>query len=139
MTTRQEHPAGGRRPSVRPISATRWYFRHPRYLRYMSREITCVFVGALTLLMICALERLSEGQAAYESFLRALHGPWSAFGLLLVLAFSVHNAVSWFKVTPKAMPLQIGEDFVPGRYIVAAHYAIWLVCTLAVLAFAGVI
>ena len=127
-----------RKPFVREVSPTRWYFRHPRYMRYMSREVTCVFIGMLALLMVCALERLSQGQAAYEHFLQALRSPWSVLGLLLILAFAVHNATSWFNVTPKAMPMQRGEDFVPGYYIVLGHYAVWLIASLAILWLGGV-
>ena len=126
-----------RRPYVREVSKTRWYFRHPRYLRYMSREITCIFIGAFALLLLCALGRLADGQSAYESFVAALQGPWGIFGLLVVLIFAVHNATSWFNVTPKALPVQIGEEFLPGKFIVAAHYAVWIVVSLAVLLLAG--
>jgi len=126
-----------RRPYVREVSKTRWYFRHPRYLRYMSREITCIFIGAFALLLLCALGRLADGQSAYESFVAALQGPWGIFGLLVVLIFAVHNATSWFNVTPKALPVQIGEEFLPGKFIVAAHYAVWIVVSLAILFFAG--
>jgi len=127
-----------RKPFVREVSTTRWYFKHPRYLRYMSREVTCVFIGAFALLLLCAVERLSEGQAAYESFLAALQGPWSVAGLVVVLVFAIHNATSWFNVTPKALPVQIGEEFLPGKFIVIAHYAVWVVTTLVILYFAGV-
>lgn len=127
-----------RNPYVREVSKTRWYFRHPRYLRYMSREITCVFIGGFALLLLCALERLSEGRAAYESFVAALTGPWSALALVVVLVFALHNTTSWFNVTPKAMPVQIGESFLPGKVIVVAHYAAWLVASLLILYFAGV-
>ncbi len=127
-----------RKPFIRKVSRTRWYLAHPRYMRYMSREVTCIFIGAFALLMVCALERLSQGQAAYESFLAAITGPWSALGLLVVLAFAVHNTTSWFNVTPKAMPVQIGEEFLAGKFIVAAHYAVWAVVSLLVLFFAGV-
>jgi len=128
-----------RKPFVREVSKTRWYFKHPRYLRYMSREVTCVFIGAFALLLLCAVERLSQGQAAYESFLATLKGPWSALGLLIVLIFAVHNTTSWFNVTPKAMPVQMGEEFLPGKFIVAAHYAVWILASLVVLFFAGVL
>lgn len=128
-----------RKPYIRKVSKTRWYFKHPRYLRYMSREVTCVFIGAFALLMLCTVERLSEGRVAYESFIAAITGPWSAFGLLVVLAFALHNTTSWFNVTPKAMPVQIGEDFLPGKYIVGAHYAAWLIASLLILYFARVI
>ena len=128
-----------RKPYVRAVSKTRWYFQHPRYLRYMSREVTCVFIGAFALLLLCLLGRLAEGQAAYESFLAALTGPWGIAGLVLVLVFAVHNTTSWVNVTPKAMPVQIGEGFLPGKYIVGAHYAAWLLATLLVLYFARVL
>ena len=127
-----------RKPFVREISNTSWYLTHPRYLRYMSREVTCIFIGAFALLLLCAVERLSQGQAAYESFVAALRGPWSVIALLVVLGFAVHNAMSWFNVTPKAMPVQIGEEFLPGKYIVGAHYAAWALTSLVVLFFAGV-
>ena len=97
-------------------------------LRLLRRKIAS---GATFLQsqMVFDLERLSAGRAAWESFVAALTGPWSVLALLVVLAFAVHNSTSWFNVTPKAMPVQIGEDFLPGRYIVAAHYAAWLIAS----------
>ena len=72
-----------RKPFVRSVSKTGWYFKHPRYLRYMSREVTCIFIGAFALLLLCAVERLTHGRAAYESFLAALQGPWGIAGLIV--------------------------------------------------------
>lgn len=129
----------GRRPYVREVSKTGWYLKHPRYMRYMSREVTCVFIGAFALLLVCALERLSVGQAAYESFLRSLTKPLGVLGLVLILLFAVHNAINWFNVTPKALPVQIGEEFLAGKYIIGAHYAVWVIASLVVLFFAGVL
>lgn len=128
-----------RKPYIRPVSKTGWWLKHPRYMRYMSREVTCVFIGAFALLMLCAVERLSKGPQAYEAFVAALQGPLSIVGLLLVLIFALHNATSWFNVTPKALPVQIGEEFLAGKYIVGAHYAVWVVASLVVLFFAGVL
>ena len=128
-----------RKPYVRPVSKTGWFLKQPRYMRYMSREVTCVFIGALALVMVCAVERLSSGQAAFDAFLAALKGPMSFLGFALILAFAVHNATNGFNVTPKAMPVQIGEEFLDGKYIVGAHYAVWIVATLVVLFFAGVL
>jgi len=51
----------------------------------------------------------------------------------------VHNATSWFNVTPKALPVQLGEEFLPGKYIVGAHYAVWAIASVLVLYFAGVL
>jgi fumarate reductase subunit C len=122
-----------RKPFVREVSTTRWYFRHPRYLRYMSREITCVFVGALALLLLCAILHLSRGPESWAAFLAMLQTVPGVAGLLLILAFVLHNTISWFNVTPKAMPVQIGEGFLPGKVIVIAHYTAWILVSLAVL------
>jgi fumarate reductase subunit C len=128
-----------RKPYVREVSKTGWYLKHPRYMRYMSREVTCIPIGIFALLMLCTVERLAAGQAQFDSFMAALKGPWSFLGLLIVLLFAVHNSTNWFNVTPKAMPVQIGEEFLDGKYIVGAHYAVWVVASLVVLFFAGVL
>jgi fumarate reductase subunit C len=128
-----------RRPFVRPVSRTRWYFAHPRYLRYLSREATCLGIGALALLMVCALDRLAAGRLAWESFVAALATPWIAVGLVVVLVLALHNAISWFRVAPKAMPVQVGERFLPAWVVVVAHYLAWIVVSLAVLYFVGVL
>ena len=128
-----------RKPFVRPVSKTGWWLKHPRYMRYVSREVTCVFIGAFALLMLCTLERLSKGPEAYASFIAAIQSPMSVIGMLLVLIFALHNATSWFNVTPKALPVQIGEEFLAGKYIIGAHYAVWAIASLVVMFFAGVI
>lgn len=127
------------KPYVREVSRYGWFLRHPRYLRYMAREVTCVFIGLHAVILLVALRRLSEGREAYEAFLQNLTGPAGVVLQLVVLAFAVYHSTSWFNVTPKAMPVLIGENFLPGAVIVGAHYAAWLVASLAVLFLAGVI
>ena len=117
-----------RRPFVREITSE-WIFRHPRYLRYMVREFSCLFIGGYAVLMVVALKRLSEGPAAWEGFLHALQAPASLAFHLVALAFSLYHSVTWFNLTPKAIPLP---------FISAAHYAGWVAISIAVLWLAGV-
>ena len=128
-----------RKPYVRAVSKTGWFLKHPRYMRYMSREVTCIPIGAFALLLVCAVERLATGKAEFESFMAAIQGPWAFLGLLIVLLFATYNSTNWFNVTPKAMPVQMGEEFLAGKYIVGAHYAVWAVASLVILFFAGVL
>jgi fumarate reductase subunit C len=44
--------------------------------------------------------------------------------------------VTWFNLTPKALPLQVGEEFVPDWIIAGAHYAGWAVVSVVILALA---
>ncbi len=128
-----------RKPYIREVPPTTWYFRHPRYMRYMAREITCIFVGAYCMLLVVGLYRLSAGQASYEGFLKALQSPASVVFHVLALIASVYHASTWFNASQKAMPVQIGEDFVSGNTVSGAHYVIWVVLSVAILFFAGVL
>ena len=125
-----------RKPYLREISSE-WIFRHPRYVRYMVREFSCLFIGGWTLMMVWGLKQLAEGPAAWAAFLECLKSPASIVFHVLALAFAAYHSVTWFNLTPKALPLQLGEEFVPDGVIAGAHFAGWAVVSLAVLYFAG--
>ena len=121
------------KPYVREISKTTWFLRQPRYMRYMAREVTCIFIFAYTFLLICALGSLADGPDAFQEFLNSLRSPWGVLFNLAVLVVTAYHSLSWFVVTPQAMPIQRGEEFVPGNIIVNAHYGAWAVVSLIIL------
>ena len=121
------------KPYVRPLSKTSWFLTQPRYKRYMAREVTCLFIFAYTFLLIMGLKRLAEGPDAFNAFVQALGSPLGVLFNLSVLIAAVYHSTTWFNVTPQAMPIQRGEEFVPGKIIVGAHYALWAVVSLIVL------
>lgn len=121
------------KPYVREVSKTTWFLSHPRYKRYMAREVTCIFIFAYTFLLICALGALANGPAAFDAFVEALRSPLGVLFNLAVLIVTVYHSISWFVVTPQAMPIQRGEEFVPGNLIVNAHYGAWAVVSLIIL------
>ncbi len=127
-----------RKPYVQALPRTTWWLRQGRYKRYIAREVTCLFIGAYTTILLFGVKRLSEGPAAYSAFLEALASPsWVLFHVL-ALGFSVYNSVTWFGVTPKAMRFQIGEGFVPDSVVAGAHYVGWALVSLVVLYLAGI-
>ena len=113
-----------RRPYLRPITSE-WIFRHPRYMRYMVREFSCVFIGGWTLLMVWGLKALSEGPGPWAAFLQLLKSPAGVVFQLVTLAFALYHSVTWFNLTPQALPVP---------FIAVAHYALWVVVSLAILA-----
>ncbi len=121
------------KPYVREVSKIDWYFKQPRYMRYMAREVTCIFIGAYTFLLIAALGNLAEGKEAFDAFVQGLGSPLGVLFSLAALVAAVYHSTSWFNVTPQALPIQRGEDFVPGNIIVGAHYAVWAVVSLIIL------
>lgn len=127
-----------RRPYVREVSRTAWFFKHPRYMRYMAREVTCIFIGIYTIILLVGIARLSDGQIAYEGYLAALRQPSSILFHVLALAFSLYNSFTWFNVAPKALPIQVGEEFLPDSVVAGGHYVIWVGLSLFILFWAGV-
>ena len=126
-----------RRPYTRSVSTTWWWLARPRYIRYMAREVSCIFIAAYTTVIVVGLVRLSQGAAAWDAFLEALQTPVSVAFHVLALAFALYHTATWFKLTPKAMPIQLGEAQLPGGVIVGAHYAGWAVVSALVLLLAG--
>jgi succinate dehydrogenase subunit C len=125
-----------RKPYARAMTSE-WIFRHPRYQRYLAREFSCLFIGGWTLLVIWGLKQLAEGPAAWAAFLELLRSPASIAFHVLTLAFAVYHSITWFKLTPKALPVQLGEAFVPDAAISGAHFGAWALLSLVILYFAG--
>ena len=130
-----------RQPYVRPISKTTWYMRNGRYKVYMLREMTSLLVGFYTFLTIFALATLATGSPeAWNNFLASQQGTgMSVFHAVALLYFLFYQTFPWFKLAPKAMPVQLGEKKLPDRYIVIGHYVAWAVVSAFIFWLAGVI
>jgi len=120
-------------PFIRPVRRYSWWLSQPRYIRYMLREISAAFIGAYILMLIVGLLRLSQGPAAYETFLAAVLSPAGVSFSLITFAFAVYHSVTWFRVTPKAMPFRMGGKAVPPVIIIGAHWLGWTVASLLIL------
>ena len=125
-----------RRPYVRKAERS-WWLHHPRYVAYMVRELTSLFVGLYCALLVVGLIRLAQGQAAWDGFVAAFSSPLGVSLQLVCLAFAIYHSVTWFALTPKAMPLMIKDEPVPDMAIVGAHYVAWAVVSVVVLIAAG--
>jgi fumarate reductase subunit C len=126
-----------RRPYMRKVERS-WWLRQPRYVRYMVRELTSLFVGLYCALLVVGLVRLSQGAAAWDGFVAAISSPLGVVFQLLCLVFALYHSVTWFALTPKAMPLMVKGEPVPGVVIVGAHYIAWAMVSIVVLIGAGI-
>jgi succinate dehydrogenase subunit C len=124
------------KPYVRAMTSE-WIVRHPRYVRYMVREFSCLFIGGWTLLLVWGLKQLADGPVAWTAFLEALKSPASIVFHVLALGFALYHSVTWFNLTPKALPMQVGEEFVPDGVISGAHFVVWGLLSIAILVLAG--
>lgn len=129
-----------RRPYVRPVSKTTWYMKHPRYRGYMLREITCFLVAFYCVLVLVALAAaLDPDPARWAQFMAGQQHPaWLVFHAFSLVFFTIFQTVAWFRLAPKAMPLQLGDTVVPPVAIVVGHYVAWAAVSLAIFWIAGV-
>lgn len=123
---------------VRPVSKTTWYFANSKYAIHVLNELTSIFIGLYALILLWGIGAVARGPAAYQAFLDSLTGPGTLSLVWLTTIVIFYHAIAWFKVTPKAMVVQKGEEFVPGSLIAGAHYLIWIALSLVVLFLAGV-
>ena len=126
-----------RKPYVREISNTTWYLERRRDLTHMLQEVTSLFIGIYTIILLWGVKALSEGPEAYQGFLDALGSPLLITFNWITFVVMIYHSVSWFSVTPKAMPVQIGEEFLPGGVIAAGHYVAWIVVSAVIYYLAG--
>ncbi len=126
------------RPYVREVAKNTWYLHRRRDVLHMVDETSSVLIGAYALLLLFGLKALADGEAAYLLYLERLGSPLSIGFHWLVIVFALFNSVSWFRLTPKAMRVQIGEELIPGYLIAAGHYIAWIGVSLFILYIAGV-
>ena len=126
------------KPFVREVPRTSWYLARRRDQIHMAQELTSLFIGNFALLLLCAVRAVADGPEAYQAFVASLGSPLMLGMLWITFAVTLFHTVSWFGVTHKAMPVQIGEGFLPPAVIVGGHYAAWVVVSLFILFIAGV-
>lgn len=130
-----------RQPYVRPLPKASWYFGKARYRRYMLREVTCLLVGFYCFLLIWALAALAGGSAErWDAFLASQqNAAMVVVHAVALVYYLVYMTFDWFKLAPKAMPVQFGEKHLPGAAIVVGHYVAWALVTLLIFWLAGVL
>ena len=126
-----------RRPYIRERSRTGWWLDQARYVRYMLREISALFIGIYALVLSVGLFQLSRGERAYEEFLATTEGPAGLIFAVIAMLFAIYHTFTWFQVTPKAMPLELGGKRVPGAFIIAAHWLGFALVSIALWLLAG--
>jgi fumarate reductase subunit C len=127
------------KPYVREMPRASWYLQHRRDSLHMIHEVSSVFIGIYALMLLWGVRALAQGPEAYQAFLDGLSSPLVLLFQWMALAICLVNSWAWLGATPKAMPIQIGESFVPQGIVAGAHYAAWAVVSLLVLYLAGVL
>jgi fumarate reductase subunit C len=115
----------------RPMPLTWWLQRKP-YFVYMVREATSIFVAAYLIVFLVMLHRLSQGSAAYESFLETLKSPLAILFHVVALTFALFHTITWFHLTPKAIAVWKRDERVPDHLLTIPNYVVWILISAVV-------
>ena len=111
-----------------------WFLSKPAYMLFMIRELTAVFIGAYLILLLIMLAKLGGGEATFCEWLVVLRSPlWMGLHFIALVA-SLWHSITWFNLTPRAMPFFIGEKRLADPLVATAMgYGPWLVISLVIL------
>ena len=112
--------------------STFWWLESWPFVKFVLREISSVFVAWFVILMLLSVRAVQQGPAAYASLLEWLRHPLLILLNTVSLFFVVFHTVTWFNLSPQAMPIRIRGKRVPDAWIAAPNYAPWVVVSLAV-------
>lgn len=116
---------------IRPVAKYSWWFRKKTYLSYMMRELSSLFIGIFSLIMVMGLFRLSQGAIEFNAWINTIWN-FGLIGSLVIFIFAVYHSYTWFIVTPKAMPIKFAGKRVSAAVIVGAHLLLWLAASVLV-------
>ena len=111
-----------------------WFLKRPAYVKFMLRELTAVFIGLYLLFLLLLLARLGQGDQAFIALLAELDSPLAKVLHSVALVAALWHSITWFNLTPQAMPVFRGEKRVPGALVaLAMGYGPWAVITVLIL------
>lgn len=110
----------------RPRVSVYWWLGQRQYLKFILRELSSVFVAIFVVMTLCQLRALKAGPEAYANFQADLQSPIIIALNAIAFIFVVFHSITWFNLTPSAMPVRLGGKRVPDFFIAAPSYVAWL-------------
>jgi fumarate reductase subunit C len=105
----------------RPIS-TWWWTRRRSYFVFVMRELSSIFVAWFVVFLLLLVHAVDRGPAAYDDFLDWAASPWIVVLNLIAMGFLLLHTVTWFNLTPQAMPVRVRGQPVPPALVIASQY-----------------
>ena len=116
----------------RPHVSVYWWLGQWRYLKFILRELSSVFVAGAVVLTLVQLRALRNGPDAYARLEQRLQTPAMIALSLISLFFVAFHSITWFNLTPRAMPIRIRGKRIPEWMIAAPNYVLWAVVSVII-------
>jgi fumarate reductase subunit C len=116
----------------RPRVSVYWWLGQWRYMKFILRELSSVFVAVVVAMILLQLRALRSGPEAYARLQHWLQIPVVIALSVITLFFVVFHAITWFNLTPRAMVIRWRGKRLPDFLLTAPNYAAWIVVSGAV-------
>ncbi len=111
-----------------------WFTQRRSYRMFMAREATSVFLAGYLVYLIVWIYRIGQGPEGLAAAIDSARHPLTVAMHLLALVAALYHSITWFNLTPKIMPLYIGEDRVPNFWAaILMGYLPWIVVSVILL------
>ncbi len=111
-----------------------WFTQRPSYRRFMVREATSVFLAGYLVYLIVWIYRIGQGPEGLAEAIDSARHPFTVAMHIMALVAALYHSITWFNLTPKIMPLYIGEDRLPDFWAaILMGYLPWLVVSVILL------
>jgi fumarate reductase subunit C len=121
-----------RKPYRRPMPRT-WWLQNPRYLLFMLRDISSIFIAIWVGFLLVQVAQLGGGRQAYQAFVDSVvRSPAMIIFSLVVFAFALLHSITWLQLAGVVQVVTVGERRLPPRYVVAGAFASWLVASVVI-------
>ena len=121
MTTNRSTSFDVRPPAYRPRMSLWWWLSKWTYLR----ELSSVFVAWFVVFLLLFVRAVYQGDDQYQDFLSWAANPFVVLVNVVALAFLLLHTVTWFGLTPQAVPARLRGRPVPSSLVVASQYVGW--------------
>ena len=110
-----------------------WWLQNPRYLLFVLRELSSVFIAVWVILLLVQIMQLGGGRRAYEGFVDGvLRSPVVIVFSLVTLGFALLHSVTWLQLAGIVQVVRVGERQLPARYVAGWAFVVWLVASVVV-------
>lgn len=116
----------------RPRVSVYWWLGQWRYLKFILREVSSVFVAAFVVITLLQLHALLQGPDAYARWQHWMRSPGAIALNVISFFFVIFHTITWFNLAPRAMAVRLRGKRLPDVLVAAPNYAVWLVVSVAV-------
>ncbi len=111
-----------------------WFMQRRAYRRFMAREATSVFLAGYLVYLIVWIYRTGQGPEGLAAAIDSARHPLTVAMHILAFVAALYHSITWFNLTPKIMPLYIGEDRLPDFWsAILMGYVPWTAVSLIIL------